>query len=144
MASRIISRGANVNYVNKNGKTALHLLCENLKLDGIKFVLANGGDPHIMDLTGMDVCDKAKQFGISGQFKLLQQCAFRKKIIPIMPNGKHPKFESLPYFMAQKNEREKNMLMNLKNKLEKNPEDSLPGEKKNLFQKLRKLNTIKF
>ena len=64
MASRIISRGGNINYVNKNGKTILHLLCENMNFDGIKFVLENGGNPHIMDLSGMDVCDKAKQLGI--------------------------------------------------------------------------------
>ena len=29
MASRLISRGANMNYVNTNGKTPLHILIEN-------------------------------------------------------------------------------------------------------------------
>jgi ankyrin repeat protein len=64
MASRLISRGANINYVNTNGKTPLHILIENKQVTQIKYLLTKGADPHIMDLTGMDVCDKVFQFGL--------------------------------------------------------------------------------
>lgn len=58
MASRLISRGANLNYVNRNGKTPLHLMIENKLIPQVKYLLNKGANPHIMDLIGMDVCDK--------------------------------------------------------------------------------------
>ena len=61
MASKLIVRGAKIDYVNRNGNTALHLCIENHKLEAVKFLMLKGANPHIMDLTGEDACDKAKK-----------------------------------------------------------------------------------
>mmetsp|Transcript_24015 Transcript_24015/g.36928 ORF Transcript_24015/g.36928 Transcript_24015/m.36928 type:complete len:139 (-) Transcript_24015:2692-3108(-) len=60
MASRLIVRGADIDYVNGNGYSALHLCVENKNLKSVKFLLQKGADPHIMDKCGFDVCDKVK------------------------------------------------------------------------------------
>ena len=39
MASRLVVRGANVNYVNRNGQTALHMCVMNMKKDAVKFLI---------------------------------------------------------------------------------------------------------
>ena len=39
MASRLIVRGADINYVNRNGYTALHLCVENQNVAAVKFLL---------------------------------------------------------------------------------------------------------
>ena len=90
MASRLIVRGADINYVNSNGFTALHICVENKLLPAIKFLLEQGADPHIMDLTGEDACDKAKRNNLAHEFKAFQDCSLRKKIIPMLSNGMHP------------------------------------------------------
>jgi len=61
MCSKLIVRGADVNYVNRNGNTALHLCVENNLTDAVNFLLKKGANPHIMDLSGEDACDKAKK-----------------------------------------------------------------------------------
>lgn len=98
MASRLIVRGANINYVNSNGITALHLFVDNENHSAIKYLLWKGAEPHMMDLTGEDCCDKAKRLGIDKEYKEFQECQFRKKIIPMLPNGLHPQFNKLPFF----------------------------------------------
>ena len=65
MASKLIVRGANINYVNRNGQTALHFAIENLNRNAIKFLLKKGAEVHVMDLSGEDACDKAKRHGIA-------------------------------------------------------------------------------
>lgn len=69
MASRVIVRGAKVNYVNSNGFNALHIFVETKNIAAIKFLFKMGADPHIMDLTGEDACDKAKKNGLCNVFK---------------------------------------------------------------------------
>ena len=91
MASKLVVRGARINYVNRNGQTALHLAIENVNRDAIRFLLKKGAEVHIMDLTGEDACDKAKRFGLAAEFKQFQDCSLSKKIIPMLPSGKHPK-----------------------------------------------------
>ena len=70
----MIVRGADVNYVNRNGNTALHLCIENnvfksdtqgTMIDAIAFLLKKGADPHITDMAGEDACDKAKKNGVA-------------------------------------------------------------------------------
>ena len=63
MASRLMVRGAKIDYVNKNGLTALHLCIENNLREAVEFLLFKGANPHIMDLKGEDACDKAKANG---------------------------------------------------------------------------------
>jgi ankyrin repeat protein len=65
MSSKLIVRGADFNYVNRNGNTALHLCVENHLEEAVAFLLKKGADPHIMDLSGEDACDKAKHNGIA-------------------------------------------------------------------------------
>ena len=61
MCSKLIVRGANVNYANRNGNTALHLCVENNLVEAVNFLIKKGANPHIMDLAGEDACDKAKK-----------------------------------------------------------------------------------
>lgn len=61
MCSKLIVRGANVNYVNRNGNTALHLCVENNLIDSVNFLIKKGANLHIMDLADEDACDKAKK-----------------------------------------------------------------------------------
>mgnify|MGYP001043461799 CR=1 FL=1 len=93
MAARLVVRGANINYVNTNGNTALHLCVENKFYSAVKFLLSKGADPHVMDLKGEDSCDKAIMNGMDKDFKSFQDCSLRKKIIPLLPNGTHPNFD---------------------------------------------------
>lgn len=60
-ASKLIVRGADINYVNRNGNTALHLCVENNIIESVNYLLKKGADPHIMDLADEDACDKAKK-----------------------------------------------------------------------------------
>ena len=38
--------------------------------------------------------------------KEFNECGFRKKVVPMMPNGKHPNFENLPFYRIQREEKE--------------------------------------
>ena len=54
-------RNANINYVNKMGKSPLHIAIENLlDNDIIKFLLQAGASPVIKDNEGKDCCDKVR------------------------------------------------------------------------------------
>jgi len=44
-----------------------------------------------MDLEGKDVCDKAVEYGITG-IEEFTNCTFKKKIIPMLPDGTYPKY----------------------------------------------------
>lgn len=57
---RLISRGANLNSQNKDGKTALVFAVMDDNLEAVKFLLEKGADPHIEDHQGLDACDYAK------------------------------------------------------------------------------------
>lgn len=60
----ILTRGANINYVNKKeGKTPLHIAIEQrLSPEIIKFLLKNGANPHIEDLNGVTCQEKVKEY----------------------------------------------------------------------------------
>ena len=66
-------RGSNINHCSsKTGWSPLHWAVENnhsCKI--IKFLLKNGGNPHIEDVNGLDVCDKAKKNPRYKKIKLL-------------------------------------------------------------------------
>jgi len=44
MASKIIARGANIDHVNSNGKTALHICIENKIEEAIEFLIEKGAN----------------------------------------------------------------------------------------------------
>jgi ankyrin repeat protein len=65
MASRLLVRGSNINYVNQNGKTALHMCVDNKNINAVNFLIKNRAHLHIMDLNGEDACEKAKKNGLN-------------------------------------------------------------------------------
>lgn len=64
MCSKLIVRGAKIDYVNKNGNTAFHIMVTNKNEEAVNFLLRKGANPHIMDLEAKDACDKAKENGL--------------------------------------------------------------------------------
>ena len=102
MASRLMVRGAKINYVNKNGNTALHLCIESKLTDAVKFLLFKGANPHIMDLIGEDACDKAKKNGMAVEIPEFNNCNINEKILPLLPNGRHANISrDMPEFKKQ-------------------------------------------
>ena len=63
-----------MNYANQNGFTAMHICLENGLYNAVRMLLNSGANPHIMDLKGMDVCDKAGEAGVLQMFPKLQYC----------------------------------------------------------------------
>ena len=47
------------------------------------------------------MCDKAKEAGFIG-IEEFDECCFKKKIIPMLPDGTYPKVSSLVYYGIQK------------------------------------------
>jgi len=82
-------RGAKIDYVNKNGNTALHLCIDSKLVDAVKFLLFKGANPHIMDLIGEDACDKAKKKGLAVEIPEFNNCNINLKILPLLPDGTH-------------------------------------------------------
>lgn len=87
MAARLIVRGANIDYVNRNGNTALHLCIENKLVAAVKFLLDRGANPHIMDLQGEDSCDKARANGLALEIPEFNNCNITMKVLPTLPGG---------------------------------------------------------
>ena len=106
MASRLIVRGAQIDYVNRNGQTALHLCvanhcADNDLQDAVEFLLFKGANPHIMNLEGLDACDIAKANGLARDIPEFNNCNITKKIIPMLPDGRHADVRDLPVFKQQ-------------------------------------------
>jgi len=59
MARKLLKRGADINYVNSNGKTCLHQCVKMGLKPSCMFLLEKGANQHIMDLEGKDACDIA-------------------------------------------------------------------------------------
>ena len=66
--------------------------------DAVQFLLFKGANPHIMDLEGEDACDKAKANGLARKIPEFLNCNISKKVIPMLPNGKHADIRELPIF----------------------------------------------
>ena len=87
MISRILHRGASIDYVNKNGKSALHV-CVEMKLEEqVSYLLWKGACQHILDLEELDCCDKAKANGLARDIPEFNNCSMSKKVIPQLPPG---------------------------------------------------------
>jgi ankyrin repeat protein len=96
-AYRLIIRGANIDYVNRNGNTALHLCIQNEIVESIDFLLGKGANPHIMDLNGQDACDMAKKRGLARRFSIFNDCNPHMKQLPKMPDGNYAKVEAIVF-----------------------------------------------
>ena len=86
MASRLLVRGSNINYVNRNGYTALHICVQNKLIDATNFLLLKGANPHIMDFEGKDACDHAKDNGMAQIIQVFNNCNPKIKVKAEMPN----------------------------------------------------------
>ena len=65
MVRNLIARGAQVDYVNQFGLTALHICVEKKLAKPVEYLLFKNANPHLMDLNEMDACDKAKRNGMA-------------------------------------------------------------------------------
>lgn len=78
-AFRLISRGADINKRNAEGRTPLCLaIIENLD-EAIQFLLDKGADPYIADNRGFDACDYAKEGHLWKKFPVLEPTVGRPK-----------------------------------------------------------------
>jgi ankyrin repeat protein len=59
MARKLLSRGADVNATNHEGKSALIIAIEDENHPAVKFLLERNAYPHIEDVRGWDACDYA-------------------------------------------------------------------------------------
>ena len=69
--------------------------------EAVEFLLFKGANPHIMDLEGEDACDKAKANGLARGIPEFNNCNIRKKLVPMLPNGKYADVKELPLFKKQ-------------------------------------------
>ena len=74
-AKKLLRRKADINYVNKKGKTALHLAIENEKIQAISLLIDHHAKLHIMDFDGEDACDKLKARGLEKRFHIHGMCS---------------------------------------------------------------------
>ena len=102
MVVNLLARGAEIDYVNEFGLTALHICVEKKLAKQVEYLLFKNANPHIMDLKELDVCDKAKKNGMAIELPQLNNCNIRKKIIPCLPNGTYPNFEFRDVYQKQK------------------------------------------
>jgi ankyrin repeat protein len=74
-ASKLISRGSNINYVNKMGLTVLHMAVEKKKpIKVIEWLIQEGANPHIEDKENKDCCDKVIGSKTYAKCKYLHKC----------------------------------------------------------------------
>ena len=61
-------------------------------------MIFKGANPHIMDLSGEDACDKAKANGMAKLIPVFNNCSINKKVLPLLPNGSYAEVKALPNF----------------------------------------------
>ena len=88
LANKLIRSGAEVNYVNSYGYTALHWCVMKKQKDASNFLLQKGANQHIISthnptdptLPGKDCCDLAKENGLVDEVENFYNCNHMKKI----------------------------------------------------------------
>ena len=74
----MISRGADINFQNKEGRTALTLALMEDRYKAVKFLLEKGSNPHIPDAKGLDSCDYAVDSPLFKRFsKVFSNCPLK-------------------------------------------------------------------
>jgi ankyrin repeat protein len=76
MARKLLKRGADIDYVNENGNTVLHMCVYRGLKDSVKFLLNSGANQHIMDSEGKDACDLAKSNNMVIKLPIFNNCNF--------------------------------------------------------------------
>ena len=66
IAQCLLNSGANINYKNYKGKTALHLALEKRDISAADWLLSHQANQHIEDTDGQDCCELYKQLKLSG------------------------------------------------------------------------------
>lgn len=69
---RLFLESADINGLNKDGKTALHIACEYAREDTVKLLLSRDIDKNIRDYDGRDALNYAKLSGNKKIIELLQ------------------------------------------------------------------------
>lgn len=80
MARKLLQRGAQINYVNSNGNTALHLCVQNKLVKSCEFLLQKGANQYIMDFNGKCACDMAMENDFVGSMYEFVNCNINKKV----------------------------------------------------------------
>ncbi len=62
--SYFLKIGADINYQNKNGQTALKFAASNKKLENVKVLVQKNADKNLKDNNGKTALDYAKEKGI--------------------------------------------------------------------------------
>lgn len=93
MATILIQRGANVDFANSEGQTALSICVQRQLQKQIDYLLYKGANQHILDIHGLDSCDYAKQNGISRTMLCFNNCNRLKQLIPLLPDMTYPEIE---------------------------------------------------
>ena len=90
LANKLIKSGAEVNYVNSKGYTALHYCVMRKQKEASSFLLQKGANQHIVStaqlnkenklIPGKDCCDIAKENGLAGKIEKFYDCNHLKKV----------------------------------------------------------------
>ena len=54
-----------------------------------------------MNLEGLDACDLAVKNGLAKEIPEFNNCNINKKIVPMLPNGRHADIKDIPIFKKQ-------------------------------------------
>ena len=81
MARKLVARGADVNWKDKNGNTPLLTFVQLKKPDQVRFLLEKKASQHVTDEEGKDACDYAKANGLAGErdFGIFTDCSIHLK-----------------------------------------------------------------
>ena len=81
MARKLVARGADVNWIDKNGNTPLLTFVQLKKPDQVRFLLEKKANQHICDEENKDACDYAKANGLAGEqgFEQFMSCSIHLK-----------------------------------------------------------------
>lgn len=99
ICKNLIKSGCNINHININGKTPLHLALECRKLSTVEFLLQNNANPHIENFYGEDICEKVQKHNIilsdEAMFPLIQCRPDRRvKLDPLKIMEEHKEEEN--------------------------------------------------
>ena len=81
MARKLVARGADVNWIDKNGNTPLLTFVQTKKIEAVRFLLEKKASQHICDEEGRDACDHAKANGLANEpgFEQFTSCSIHLK-----------------------------------------------------------------